>query len=153
MDIFIKNIVDILKAEVPLSEEEIKGLIEIPPDLKMGDFAFPCFFLASKLKSNPNEISKNIVQNIGKLSESKEFETNLSPEDLPDSINDVEKDITQKIIECSTCKKAYKIMPAELQFLQVEQIPLPRTCVDCRHKTRILFRNKNELYKRKCADC
>ena len=28
MDIFIKNIVDLLKAEIPLSEDEIKGLIE-----------------------------------------------------------------------------------------------------------------------------
>jgi len=27
MDIFIKNIVDILKVEVPLSQEEIKGFI------------------------------------------------------------------------------------------------------------------------------
>jgi len=64
MDIFIKNIVDLLKAEVPLSEEEIKGLIEIPPDLKMGDFAFPCFAIAKQLKNNPGKISSELAQKL-----------------------------------------------------------------------------------------
>ena len=64
MDIFIKNIVDLLKAEIPLSEEEIKGLIEIPPDLKMGDFAFPCFAIAKQLKRAPLNISANLAQKL-----------------------------------------------------------------------------------------
>ena len=64
MDIFIKNIVDLLKAEIPLSEEEIKGLIEIPPDLKMGDFAFPCFAIAKQLKNNPGKISTELAQKL-----------------------------------------------------------------------------------------
>ncbi len=57
MDIFIKNIVDILKAEVPLSEEEIEGFIEIPPDLEKGDYAFPCFAIAKQLRNAPAKIS------------------------------------------------------------------------------------------------
>ena len=64
MDIFIKNIVDLLKAEIPLSEDEIKGLIEIPPDLKMGDFAFPCFAIAKQLKRAPLNISANLAQKL-----------------------------------------------------------------------------------------
>ena len=32
---------------VKLSEDEILKFIEIPPNNEMGDFAFPCFFLAS----------------------------------------------------------------------------------------------------------
>ncbi len=64
MDVFIKNIVDILKAEVPLSEEEIEGLIEIPPDLKMGDFAFPCFTIAKQFKNAPGKISVGLAQKL-----------------------------------------------------------------------------------------
>ncbi|MHC4269958.1 MAG: arginine--tRNA ligase [Planctomycetota bacterium] len=64
MDIFIKNIVDLLKVEVPLSEEEIAGLIEIPPDLKMGDFAFPCFAIAKQFRNAPGKISAELVQKL-----------------------------------------------------------------------------------------
>ena len=64
MDVFIKNIVDILKVEVPLSEEEIEGLIEIPPDLKMGDFAFPCFALAKQFRNAPGKISADLAQKL-----------------------------------------------------------------------------------------
>ncbi len=64
MDIFIKNIVDLLKAEIPLSEEEIKGFIEIPPDLKMGDFAFPCFAVAKQLRNAPGKISSELAQKL-----------------------------------------------------------------------------------------
>ena len=34
--------------------------LEIPPDPKMGDYAFPCFTLAKLLKKNPVEIAKEI---------------------------------------------------------------------------------------------
>ena len=34
--------------------------IEMPPDPKMGDYAFPCFALSKLLKKNPAEISKDI---------------------------------------------------------------------------------------------
>ncbi len=64
MDVFIKIIVDILKAEVPLSEEEIEGLIEIPPDLKMGDFAFPCFAIAKQFRNAPGKISADLAQKL-----------------------------------------------------------------------------------------
>ena len=49
-----------------LTIQEIDNKVEIPPDSLMGDFAFPCFFLSSKLKKNPNEIAlkmKNEINN------------------------------------------------------------------------------------------
>ncbi len=52
------------KEKIKLSSKEIENYIEIPPTLSMGDFAFPCFFLASKLKKNPNEIATKLKQNI-----------------------------------------------------------------------------------------
>ena len=36
------------KENVKISNEEIEKFIEIPPSIEMGDYAFPCFFLASK---------------------------------------------------------------------------------------------------------
>ncbi len=64
MDIFIKNIVDILKVEVPLSEKEIESFIEIPPDLEKGDYAFPCFAIAKQLRNAPAKISTELAQKL-----------------------------------------------------------------------------------------
>lgn len=33
--------------------------LEVPPDSKLGDYAFPCFSLSKKLKKNPVEIAKD----------------------------------------------------------------------------------------------
>ena len=44
--------------------EEIKEYIEVPPDKKMGDYAFPCFRLAKSLKKAPPVIAEEIKENI-----------------------------------------------------------------------------------------
>ncbi|MDP2672332.1 MAG: arginine--tRNA ligase, partial [Nanoarchaeota archaeon] len=51
-----------------LTIQEIEDKIESPPDSLMGDFAFPCFFLSSKLKQAPNEIALKIKNEINKYS-------------------------------------------------------------------------------------
>lgn len=81
-----------------------------------------------------------------------EYEITTKYKDLPDSIKDVQESITKEIINCSNCDRAYRIMPSELIFLKNVNLPLPRFCVDCRHHTRILNRNKSKIYKRVC-DC
>ncbi|MBK5247207.1 MAG: arginine--tRNA ligase, partial [Peptostreptococcaceae bacterium] len=53
-----------------LSKEEIAGMIEIPTDEKMGDFAFPCFRLAKELRKAPPMIAKDIA---AKLADNKIF--------------------------------------------------------------------------------
>jgi len=60
MDHFIKNIVSLLKEKIDLPEDEIKRLIEIPPDPKMGDYAFPCYSLSKTLKKSPNVIATEL---------------------------------------------------------------------------------------------
>ena len=65
-----KLIVKLLEKEVDLKKEEIDKLIEIPPSLEMGDYSFPCFILARKLKKNPNQIAKDLKEKI----KSKDFE-------------------------------------------------------------------------------
>ena len=46
-------------------KEEIEKHIEIPPSFEMGDYAFPCFFLAGKLRENPSQIALKIREKIG----------------------------------------------------------------------------------------
>ncbi len=65
MEIFKNRIVQMLKEH--LSEYDagtIKSLIEVPPDPKMGDYAFPCFSLAKKFRKAPNFIAKEITQGL-----------------------------------------------------------------------------------------
>ena len=47
-------------SKITVSED----IIEIPPDSKMGDYAFPCFILAKELKKSPIEIAKDISKKI-----------------------------------------------------------------------------------------
>lgn len=65
-----KEVAEILKKalkkkNINLSLEEIEKLIEIPPSSEIGDFAFPCFSLASKLKMPPEEIAQELRREIG----------------------------------------------------------------------------------------
>ncbi len=80
-----------------------------------------------------------------------EYVTTVAAQDLPDDIKDASDSILKELITCAECKKAYRIIPVELQFLQTNKLPLPRYCVDCRHKKRISQRNTSKLYQRECA--
>ena len=42
------------------SAAEMRGLIEVPPDPGMGDYAFPCFRLAKILRQAPPKIAENL---------------------------------------------------------------------------------------------
>lgn len=44
--------------------EELENYLEIPPETKMGDYAFPCFKLAKTLKKAPPAIATQIKENI-----------------------------------------------------------------------------------------
>ncbi len=47
-----------------LKRHEIESLVEIPPNPKLGDYAFPCFELVKKLKKNPGEIARELAEKI-----------------------------------------------------------------------------------------
>ncbi|SHJ61670.1 arginine--tRNA ligase [Tepidibacter formicigenes] len=49
-----------------LSLDEIKALIEIPPNKDMGDYAFPCFKLAKVFRKAPNLIAQELCEKIEK---------------------------------------------------------------------------------------
>src|SRR3989304_1802928 len=73
-----KEIVKLLKKplkdlKVDLKDEQIEKIIEIPPSPGMGDYSFPCFFLADRMKMSPHEIALEIREKIGDFPET-EFE-------------------------------------------------------------------------------
>ncbi len=53
-----------LSESLGLKEEEVLPLLEIPKDVKLGDYAFPCFTLAKKFKKNPAEIAQDLCEKI-----------------------------------------------------------------------------------------
>ena len=58
MDQYQKQILDFLKKETGLEKVELSK----PPNQDMGDYAFPCFELAKKLKKNPVEIANGFAK-------------------------------------------------------------------------------------------
>ena len=47
-----------------LEASEIREMVEVPADSKMGDYAFPCFKLAKLLRKAPPLIAKSIAEQI-----------------------------------------------------------------------------------------
>ena len=72
----------------------------------------------------------------------REFDTTMDSTNLPDSINDVQEDIVKEIVKCESCKRAYRIVPIELDFCKRIGIPLPHKCHNCRFLDRFEFINE-----------
>ncbi len=91
--------------------------------------------------------------------EERNYNIDTYNKDIPDSINEVNDDITNKIIECGhkgtcnhQCTEAFKIIPEEYQFYKRMNLPLPRLCPNCRHYKRLSQRNPLKLWHRKCMN-
>jgi arginyl-tRNA synthetase len=61
---FIQYISEQISAASGLPAEEVAEKIEIPPDPKLGDYAFPCFPLAKILKKAPPLIAKELAEKV-----------------------------------------------------------------------------------------
>ena len=62
---YVDKITDLIAPQVEgLEKDEIRTMIEIPADSKMGDYAFPCFKLAKILRKAPPLIAKSIAEAI-----------------------------------------------------------------------------------------
>ncbi len=89
--------------------------------------------------------------------EERNYKIDIKSEDIPDNINDVNDDITNKVIECAhkgtcnqQCTEAFKIIPEELAFYRRMNLPTPRLCPNCRHYERLSERNPMKLWHRSC---
>jgi hypothetical protein len=83
----------------------------------------------------------------------REYQTTLDAQDLPDNLLDTDDSVVNEIIKCTSCNRAYKIIPLELQFYKRIGLPLPRMCHKCRFAERFQFANPPKLYDRKCQKC
>ncbi|MEK7172896.1 MAG: hypothetical protein AAB740_02890, partial [Patescibacteria group bacterium] len=92
-----------------------------------------------------------------KDSEPRNYQIDLTIDQLPDNIKDVKDDIVGKVIECQhkgtyneQCTEAFRIIEPELAFYRRMNLPLPRLCPNCRHYQRLKQRNPLKLWKRNC---
>jgi arginyl-tRNA synthetase len=63
---FKEKIISLISKEVRLPEIEVEKILEIPPNPKMGDYAFPCFILSKTEKKSPAEIAKKLSESLSK---------------------------------------------------------------------------------------
>ena len=123
---------------------------------RYGEF-FPPNFTPSAYNHSINNdfypLTKEAAEEKGYIwheSTTKEFAITIKAFDLPDTINEVDENITKEIISCRACSKAYRIIPLEFQFYRRFSIPLPRLCQDCRFDERFKLVNPPELWHRQC---
>ena len=81
-----------------------------------------------------------------------EYTITIKASDLPDDIKNVTDNILKEIIQCESCKNAYRIIEAELSFYKKFSIPLPHICFNCRHFERRRKANPLKLWHRKCMN-
>ncbi len=77
----------------------------------------------------------------------------IPAEKLPDDNKDIPDDVLNWAIECEVTKTPFRLIKEELKFYREHNIPIPRKHPDQRHKERMLTRNPNKLWKRKCDKC
>ena len=53
-----------VKADAELTAETVQGMLEYPPDAKMGDLALPCFKLSKLLRNAPVKIAADLAEGI-----------------------------------------------------------------------------------------
>ena len=61
---FIDEIAEVISNAAGVDKGEVQRAIEVPPDGKMGDYAFPCFVLAKEFKKNPTEIADELSEKV-----------------------------------------------------------------------------------------
>lgn len=61
---FKQEIAKQIAKTINVNEKELETYIEIPKDVKNGDYAFPCFRLAKELKKAPPQIANEIKEKI-----------------------------------------------------------------------------------------
>lgn len=72
---------------------------------------------------------------------------------VADDINDVLKDICDRVLVCEKTGKFYKIIPQELAFYKKLGLPIPRICPEQRHIDRMAIRYPRKIWQRKCGKC
>ena len=61
---FEQELAQIISTHAQLEQQTIQELLEVPPELALGDYALPCFALAKQLKKNPAQIAQELAKEI-----------------------------------------------------------------------------------------
>jgi len=90
--------------------------------------------------------------------EQRNYTVTKRPNELPDTIKDVDDTVVDEVIACEhggkcseRCTEAFRIVPQELQLYRRMDIPLPTFCPNCRHYARLKRRNQPKLWHRRCT--
>jgi len=75
----------------------------------------------------------------------------LKPDQIPDTIQEVNSSILKDILACVSCTKNYNIVQTELDFYRSQNIPIPRCCPDCRYNSRIAQRPARHTETKTCT--
>lgn len=55
-----EEIIELLSTETKLPKEELTTLVSVPPDTKLGDYAFPCFKLGKNAKEEAEKLKEKL---------------------------------------------------------------------------------------------
>ncbi|MBI5220715.1 MAG: hypothetical protein HY978_02685 [Candidatus Liptonbacteria bacterium] len=72
---------------------------------------------------------------------------------IPGDILDTPDTILDDVLECGTCLRPFRLVPAELSLLRRFGFPVPDHCFYCRYKQRLERINPPRLHARQCAKC
>jgi len=75
----------------------------------------------------------------------------IKPEDLPDSIDNIDDSIIGQVLACVRTGRNYNITRQEYDFFKSRNIPIPRLHPNERYLDRIKLRPKRQLYQTKCS--
>ncbi len=124
-----------------------------------GEFFKPGFSKFPYNKSNAMKFFPKMKQEVLSIgytwsdSENPKAGITIKSDALPETIKEAKDEILKEIIECSSCKKPYKIVQGELGLLRKMNLPLPRECAKCREDRRFARENKPGMHHRKCDKC
>ena len=57
---FVEEIVSQVSAATDMPHDDVRSLVEVPPNPEMGDYALPCFRFAKTLRKAPNQIARDL---------------------------------------------------------------------------------------------
>jgi hypothetical protein len=124
-----------------------------------GEFFSPAFGKYAYNKSNAMKFFPKTKEEAIALgyswddTENTSVECTIKSEDLPETILEVSDSILKEIIECSSCKRGYKIVQGELELLHKMKLPLPHECPKCRENRRFDRMNRPGMHHRTCDKC
>jgi arginyl-tRNA synthetase len=64
---FLLSIAQAVSNLTGLPQDEVLNLLEVPPKAQMGDYAFPCFAISSRLRKSPQTLASEIAQKFPRL--------------------------------------------------------------------------------------